>query len=198
MYLNIDDSKLIDSPDSDVVIAAVKQLVEDEYVILTRDDDHYVQTRLNDDGSWSLEFRDGAAERHFAADDSKTTIDDVCSAFKAFYNGDVLSSLLKWERIESVATEPGEGDVEYNGIVMDAEWPAEIEAAQEIKMVSVGDSLFKRTPFGQEKDMPTDRMGNCGDCGVLKGQLHVPDCDIEQCPRCHGQLISCDCEVQVG
>lgn len=33
----------------------------------------------------------------------------------------------------------------------------------------------------------------CGDCGAVKGQYHCNGCDIEECPRCHGQLLSCDC-----
>lgn len=33
----------------------------------------------------------------------------------------------------------------------------------------------------------------CGACGVLEGQFHVPGCDMEICPFCRGQLLSCDC-----
>ncbi len=38
----------------------------------------------------------------------------------------------------------------------------------------------------------------CHDCGIVnkKGNIHHSGCDMEQCPRCEGQLISCDCEVQ--
>jgi hypothetical protein len=31
------------------------------------------------------------------------------------------------------------------------------------------------------------------DCGARPGEFHRPDCDVEQCPYCGGQLISCDC-----
>jgi hypothetical protein len=33
----------------------------------------------------------------------------------------------------------------------------------------------------------------CPDCDVAPGEIHEWGCDIEQCPYCGGQLISCDC-----
>lgn len=33
----------------------------------------------------------------------------------------------------------------------------------------------------------------CHDCGVQPGGHHHPGCDWEECPRCGGQLITCDC-----
>lgn len=32
----------------------------------------------------------------------------------------------------------------------------------------------------------------CGDCGAYPGQYHVPGCDLERCPSCGGQLITCE------
>lgn len=36
-------------------------------------------------------------------------------------------------------------------------------------------------------------VGRCGDCGVGRGGFHHPGCDLAECPRCLGQLLSCDC-----
>jgi hypothetical protein len=33
----------------------------------------------------------------------------------------------------------------------------------------------------------------CHDCGVRPLGFHHPGCDVEECPRCGGQLITCDC-----
>ena len=33
----------------------------------------------------------------------------------------------------------------------------------------------------------------CHDCGCSEGELHESGCDMERCPFCGGQLISCDC-----
>ena len=33
----------------------------------------------------------------------------------------------------------------------------------------------------------------CHDCDCLLGEKHYDGCDVEECPKCHGQLISCEC-----
>ncbi len=33
----------------------------------------------------------------------------------------------------------------------------------------------------------------CPDCNVAPGGHHHANCDQEPCPKCGGQLISCDC-----
>jgi hypothetical protein len=37
------------------------------------------------------------------------------------------------------------------------------------------------------------REHDCHDCNVAWGELHHPGCDMEECPTCHHQAISCDC-----
>jgi hypothetical protein len=45
-------------------------------------------------------------------------------------------------------------------------------------------------PYTQAGAAPTHR---CHDCNVQIGGFHHPGCDMEECPRCYGQLISCGC-----
>lgn len=33
----------------------------------------------------------------------------------------------------------------------------------------------------------------CHDCGAPIGTFHHPGCDMEECPKCLRQAISCDC-----
>ena len=56
--------------------------------------------------------------------------------------------------------------------------------------------LYRPIFYGEEEDGwgdYEDEENTCGDCGCHLGEQHLPNCDIERCPRCGGQMLSCDC-----
>lgn len=86
--------------------------------------------------------------------------------------------------------------IEYRGVRIPEDWPEEIRAAQLESYVWVRGRAVRRIPFGSEpEDWGADRHP-CGDCAVVKGELHVPGCDVEVCPVCGWQLITCSCGVE--
>lgn len=56
--------------------------------------------------------------------------------------------------------------------------------------------LYSPIFYGEEEDCwgdYEDEENTCGDCGCHLGEQHLPNCDIERCPRCCGQMLSCNC-----
>lgn len=87
----------------------------------------------------------------------------------------------------------------YHGIEVHKGHPKDIIAAQRTIGFSDGKQDFYRIKYGDESprailfgwgDVP------CGDCGVIKGQYHTDGCDLEECPKCHGQALGCPCTRQ--
>ena len=73
-------------------------------------------------------------------------------------------------------------------------WPEKILAAQEQTHYEISGEDFSRIPFSREGNDWGADTGPCHDCRVIKGQFHVVGCDVERCPRCQGQAISCECD----
>lgn len=54
---------------------------------------------------------------------------------------------------------------------------------------------YARIRNGQEK-FGAFSVGRCHDCYVRSGNYHHLGCDVEECPRCGNQWISCECHEQ--
>jgi hypothetical protein len=87
----------------------------------------------------------------------------------------------------------------------------EFEESQKLKTIKIQSKRYRRIRYGNEKYLDSDgrpfldkngrvidfdkiaQKQDCGDCGVKRGQFHVTGCDLELCPKCGGQFISCRC-----
>lgn len=81
----------------------------------------------------------------------------------------------------------------FRGMRVVADWPERLELAQ-----------LETTCFPLGIETPRIRYGDegldwgsadrpCHDCAAIKGEFHVPGCDMERCPSCRGQLFACGC-----
>lgn len=86
-----------------------------------------------------------------------------------------------------------EEQVYYHDAWMIRGWPEKIHAAQRERTYEILGRKYVRIPYGSEPGVRHAETRVCHDCAVLTGQLHVPGCDMERCPRCRGQAIGCDC-----
>lgn len=52
--------------------------------------------------------------------------------------------------------------------------------------------ILQSVPYDPKK-LHLPNWFRCPDCNVVPGGKHHSNCDQEHCPKCGGQLISCDC-----
>ncbi len=76
---------------------------------------------------------------------------------------------------------------------MDAIWARKLWETQRQETILIAGEEFKRIRYGREGRRWHYGIPVCHDCGARMGQFHGPGCDMERCPACRGQLLSCWC-----
>ena len=66
--------------------------------------------------------------------------------------------------------------------------PTTTSCLYDVIEVDNGEEYYERSRF--HFDEPN---GRCSDCGIKHGGIHHFGCDVERCPKCGYQLISCSC-----
>lgn len=67
---------------------------------------------------------------------------------------------------------------------------------EQVKRIAFGEENYFFLHNGNDNGMSTlYDYEYCDDCGAAQNEYHLELCDLEVCPICHGQKLSCNCDL---
>lgn len=78
------------------------------------------------------------------------------------------------------------------------EYQEKVKSERKQENFTIDGMSYPRIPWGAEKrfgEVETKPDELCHDCLAEPGMLHIFNCDMEECPKCGNQALSCPCEI---
>lgn len=82
----------------------------------------------------------------------------------------------------------------FRGVSVIEGWPEKIQESQSITTCYPNGIEMERVRYGSEKGDWGTKKYLCHDCAAIKGEFHVPGCDVGRCSKCDGQIGGCECD----
>ncbi|QDS93271.1 hypothetical protein FF011L_20330 [Roseimaritima multifibrata] len=177
MIFNLNEDRYLENPAKDPVVEGLSSLEVDQYAILDRGNEHYIQVYQGEENSYQLEYRAGSHTQHFAAS-GEVTLATVQQAFVAFLGGDE-----GWEQPWN-----------WEPVIFDESFVGDLADGDSCDTYLVNDQEYKKVRVGDEQVSVINAAQKCAECGLSVGNYHSPDCQSEECPACHKRFSACDCE----
>lgn len=85
----------------------------------------------------------------------------------------------------------------YRGIKIYKQFPSELLGIQKFNAIMViideEEHFLERYKYGFAPNDKLTENYKCDDCNVFRGEYHLEHCDLEECPKCGGQFLTCNC-----
>ena len=101
MELNLNDDKMLQEPSGEQIRSGLASLQDEQYAILSRGDEDYVQVYRHGAKEFQLEYRAGSEDKHFGATSEEFTVEQIQDVFAAYAAGGAdWQSGWTWEKLD--------------------------------------------------------------------------------------------------